>query len=435
MGGITLPSFLANVSLKRFQSESFIILDIGTFNVKALYIEEKSGRGEIVAHAFTQHVSSDINADGSFNVSGIMNTCRQALDKLRKASAQKRIFPKKVLLNIGGGFVFGKTLNQTYIRERPQEEIDERELGNIIQKVQQRSYEQIRKYFQKETARSELEVHIISADVQEVKIDGYQVVSPMGFKGKEIGVSLFNSYIPKLYLTIFQGIITDLRLELLSIVSGPYSVFRLLSNRNVSLTDLILVDIGGSITEIAITRKGKLEDVKSVPLGGSSFTKSISDTLKVGFWEAENIKRRFARGLVSGQVAKKLEAIIAKDVELFIRGLEVVLSEFSQLSLLPSRIYVYGGGSEIPSIGKFLRKTEWRDTLSFFANPTIEKLSPSAIVGVGKESETRSFLQPTGLEHAFWTVPFAIADTFLQKDVSGNEMNKALKRSLRLIQE
>jgi len=219
-------------------------------------------------------------------------------------------------------------------------------------------------------------VYIIDAMVQEVKIDGYQVVSVMGFKGKEIGVSIFNAYIPKLYLEIFEQIIADLHLELVSIVSEPHSLFRSIYGRDVSLADVILIDIGGSITEISIARKGKLEDTKSIPLGGSSFTKSIAENLKVGFWEAENIKQRFAQGIVSGPVAKKIETIVTKDIELFIHGLEVVLTDFSQLSLLPSQIYVYGGASDVPTIGKFLRKREWRSTLSFFSDPVVEKLSP-----------------------------------------------------------
>jgi len=156
MEGKLFPGFFRNIFRKRFGSESFIILDIGTFSVKALYIERKKSEVSTIAFSNKQHVGGDISADGSFNVSGITTTCRAALGEVRVKAAKGKNFTNRVFLGIGGGFVYGKTLTQTYIREHPQKEIDYGELNNIIQKVQQRNYEQIRKYFKKETGRSEL---------------------------------------------------------------------------------------------------------------------------------------------------------------------------------------------------------------------------------------------------------------------------------------
>jgi cell division protein FtsA len=379
---------------------------------------------KILGSAQILHAQGDITSDGSLNVPGITETCRLALDHLRSAQGIRRHLPKKAVLGIGGGFVYGKTLDQTYIRELPDEHIDEREIRNIIQKVQQRSFEQIRKYFRRETARSELEVYIINAAIQEFKIDGYEVKNPVGFQGKEISVSLFNSYIGKTNLDIFEQIMEALRLDLISIASEPYALARALVRFNPSLSDVILIDIGGSVSEIGMTRKGKLEDVRAIPIGGSSFTKSIAQNLKIGFWEAENIKRRFMEGEVSVAAAKKLESIIAYDAELFARGLAVVLAEFSHLALLPSRMYLYGGGSHAALIEKFLHQKKWREGLSFFAAPTVEILHPDFFSSVPPDSKDSSF-----------TVSVAISDSLREQSRGEDEIAKAVRRSVRLIQE
>ena len=203
MGGkILFPDFFARILPSRLRRESFIVLDIGTFGVKALAVEIKKGdgRGSVIAASSRYHVGSDINSDGTFNLEGISSTSRAVLNELRRLCAPKSGAIKDVLLGVGGGFVLGKTLIQTYIRENPQDEIDERELANIIQKVQQRNYEQIRRDYHKDTGRSELEVRIINSVVLETKIDGYQIVNPVGFKGKEISCAVFNAYIQKLSL-------------------------------------------------------------------------------------------------------------------------------------------------------------------------------------------------------------------------------------------
>jgi cell division protein FtsA len=365
---------------------------------------ETKGEQVNTSYSDKRHASGDISSDGSFNISGITNTCRSALADLPRSS-------KKTVLGIGGGFVYGKTLTQTYIREQPHKEIEESELANIIQKVQQRNFEQIRRDFKRETGRSELEVHIIAGSVQDIKIDGYQVVSPIGFKGKEVTCSLFNSYIPKIYLGIFNDLISALNLELAGIISQPYAVFSKQLKQNTAEQDFILIDIGGSATEVSVVRKGKLDDIRSISVGGSSFTRSISENLKIGFWEAENIKLKFSGGHVSATVAKKIESILAQDVELFLHGLEIVLSDLSQVTLLPASIYMYGGGALLPQILTSLKQNSWRENLSFFSKPGVQ-----------------------ALKFPDKTVPLSMVDAYLAQAKNENELARVLKRSLRLIQ-
>jgi len=426
MGGkIFFPDFLKKLLPSRLRRELFFVLDIGTFSVKGLIAEiEKEGKpGRILASSSRYHVSSDINTDGSFNIEGIIATSQAVISELRRQLGSKARVIKNTLLGIGGGFVFGKTITQTYIRENPQDEIDERELANIIQKVQQRNFDQIRRDFKKDTGKSELEVYIINSAVLEIKIDGYQIVNPVGFRGKEISCAVFNGYILKSYQVLFEKLISSLRLNLLQIMSEPYAIFNVLSKQNPAIYDFILIDIGGSVTEITLVRKGKLEDVRSISLGGSSFTNSIAESLKIGFWEAENIKRKFCKGDTSRRVAKLVEEIIMRDIELLLRGLELMLVDMSQVSLLPSNIYLYGGGSSIPLLCKVLGKKEWRESLSFFSRPIIVNLSLPAFA---QSLQNLSEMQ--------WAVSLALADLHINTKRREDELAKVIKRSVRLIQ-
>lgn len=426
MGGRSLFSdFLRNISLNRFRSESFIVLDIGTFSVKGLYGEVKSSELVISAFSNREYIGAgDINIDGSFNSEGITNTCRAVLTELKKSVTRRRRFTNKVVLGIGGGFVRGKTLTQSYIRDYPSEELGEGEFSNIVQKMQQRNYEQIRRDFKRETGRSELEVYLLNGALEDIKIDGHEVVNPIGFTGKEVSCGLFNSYIPKKHLELFEGIIKSLKLELVSVISQPHAVFSSLMYNGIAPADFVLIDIGGSATEISLARKGRLDDIRSISMGGSSFTKSISETLKVEFLEAENIKRIFAGEGVARYAAKRIEETVAADTGLFVRGLEMILSDLSQVSLLPSKIYMYGGGSRIPVISKAIKQPQWRASLSFSAKPVLTMLAPSRV------GCTTRILK----DDVLWTVPFSIARMYVEEKKRNDQISKNIRRSLRLIQ-
>ncbi|MBI1888513.1 MAG: hypothetical protein HYS15_01065 [Candidatus Spechtbacteria bacterium] len=427
MEGITISAFFRHILPRRFRSELVLVLDIGTFSVKALIGERKKEGYSIISRSVREYVGGEMNADGSLNVSGITHTVRQALGDLKHSENKRRLAPKKLVLGIGGGFVYGKTLLQTYIRDNPETEIDAREFVNIIQKCEQRSFEQIRKFFHRETERSELEVRIIQAVIQEIKIDGYEVKNPVGFKGKEVSLALFNAYIPKIYAKIFEDLASVLKLELVSIVSAPYEVFRVVMKNTKSGGDFILLDMGGSMTEVALARKGKLEDIRAIPMGGSSFTRRISESLKIGFWEAENIKRKLGTSLLGKSVSKKLEDMILRDAELFLHSLALILNDFSQVTLLPSRVYLYGGGSVLPIFQKLFLEHTWRDTLSFFAKPTIELLTPASL----GEAVNMQGISDVDMH---WTIPYGIAISQLLKEKSEEDTAKILRRSLRLIQ-
>ena len=101
----------------------------------------------------------------------------------------------------------------------------------------------------------------------------------------------------------------------------------------------------------------------------------------------------------------------------------MVLAELSQTTLLPPKIYIYGGGSKMPMIAKIFSQARWRDSLSFSSKPTAAVLSPS---GIG--------FSPQDLEEdVSWTVPLSLASTYIKEEKRSDDITKAVKRSLRLI--
>ena len=83
----------------------------------------------------------------------------------------------------------------------------------------------------------------------------------------------------------------------------------------------------------------------------------------------------------------------------------------------------------VPFLIKDLKEKDWRDSLSFFSAPSVDILEGETgiLSNLGKEKEE-------GMSGPQWTVPFAIANTFLDEKSKDDEVTKSLRRSLRLVQ-
>ena len=110
-------------------------------------------------------------------------------------------------------------------------------------------------------------------------------------------------------------------------------------------------------------------------LGGRAFTKSIADQMELPFPRAEETKLEYARG---GAVPRRDEVarIVADDVAIWAAGVELVMEELAEGDLLPSRVYVCGGGSRLPEIPAALRDEAFWRRLPFSRAPEIVEMAP-----------------------------------------------------------
>jgi len=128
-------------------------------------------------------------------------------------------------------------------------------------------------------------------------------------------------------------------------------------------------------------------------LGGRVFTKRIADELKVSFQEAEKLKLEYTAEKLESEKRDKIAAIVARDIEVWLSGVELTLEEFSQgkrfedNKLLPPQIYLCGGGSKLPEIQAALKTNNWAKELPFSRHPDIDTLHPNKIVTLTDETK------------------------------------------------
>ena len=299
-------------------------------------------------------------------------------------------------------------------------------MKNIIQKVQWRAFDKVRKELSWETGFSELDVKLINAAIVDVRIDGYKVTNPLGFQGKDVSIATFNAYAPLVHLGALQSIAQELDLDLLSVACQPYAVARCMGTENSVEFSAIFIDIGGGTTDVAVVRDGGIEGAKMFALGGRAFTKRISQELGVNFTEAEKIKIKYSQDKLEDKIKEKVKKAIDSDCKIWLSGVELALSEFSNVDLLPSQILLCGGGSVLPGIKSSLLSDKWTNNLPFAKKPNVYYIKPQDVTNIIDKTKQLTSQQDI--------TPMSLAN--LAIDLVGEEdpIHKILRRAVQMIQ-
>ncbi len=361
---------------KNRSDDPYIVsLDIGTEYVKVLIGEVKGDQVEIIGAARQRQRLTDMASGAVTDIAGVVENCDAALRIAERASG---VVARNTVIGIAGELVKGMTTSVSYRRSKPEVQIDMVELRDIIERVQRAAFEKARSQLEWETGAKDVQVKLVNAAVVDVMIDGYRITNPIGFQGKDVTISVFTAFAPMVHLGALQTVARDLDLNLINIAAEPFAVAKSVGADDSTEFSAIFIDIGGGTSDIAVVNNGGVVGTRMFAIGGRSFTKRIASTLGIGFEKAEELKLAHSAGELEKAQEKDISEALAKDVDVWISGVELALSEFDELDHLPNRILLCGGGSALPEIKEAL-SSDWYKELPFARKPKIDFVAPSDV--------------------------------------------------------
>ncbi len=416
--------------MKLFRRESptptALSVDIGTEFVKVLLFEVREGKGYVIGQGKARQRLSDMQGGHVTDISGVIATAAKAIDASFEQAGRTA---EQVIVGIAGELVKGTTTTTILSRPTPNQSINENELRDIITRAQAEILKKSRKELAWETGYAEIDVELVNSAVVSVKIDGYKVSNPIGFQGRQVEVSIYTSYAPNVHLGALQSIIDGLDLDLISVATEPYAVARCLGDVESGDISSIFIDVGGGTTDIAVVRGGGLEGTKMFALGGRVFTKRIANELKLSFAEAEKIKLAYADERLDDKDQARVKDFIEKDVVVWLSGVELALEEFASSErfadnkLLPTKIYLCGGGSLLPDLKKALETKQWTKGLPFAKQPEVQYIKPEQVSTIIDTTHRLTNVQDV--------TPMALANIALDLVGADNRVSNTMNRLLR----
>ena len=166
----------------------------------------------------------------------------------------------------------------------------------------------------------------------------------------------------------------------LRLISEAESLFLAFSGQKITA---IFLDIGGQFTKIVLMKGGQLQVVNGFEMGGEVFSQKLSQALGITKIQAESLKIKYTQRILSEGVRKRVKEILFFGSELWFNNLKLKLKDISHRAgkILPSTIFLFGGGSLLPEIEEILNEEKWED-LPFLGQPRIKFILPKDLKSI-----------------------------------------------------
>ncbi|MGI9027449.1 MAG: cell division FtsA domain-containing protein [Candidatus Saccharimonadales bacterium] len=406
-----------------------VALDVGTEFIKALVAKVDGSAVEIVGVGRAHQGLSDMQAGAIADIGGVVQNCN---DALAKAEEMAGVSVRTAVLGIAGELVKGTTTTVPCRRKDPELEIDIDEMEQIIKLAQERASTHAKENLALELGNNQLDVRLVNSALVGITIDGYQVTNPIGFKGRDMSVQLYTAFAPMIHIAALERTAKELDLDLLAVAAEPFAVARSVigDNPNASMS-AVLMDVGGGTTDIAVVNDGGVQGTQMFGIGGRAFTRSIERDLGTDFEHAEKLKLSISENTLPPKQHDAVTKALDKTCDVWVAGVELALSEFTELDHVPHRILLCGGGASLQSVTNALEETNWYSEVPFTRKPTIAFITPDQVVGITDktgEVNDHTYITAMGLLRV-------AADTFQQQSGdadTGGSIREKFDRMLRV---
>ncbi|OGI92417.1 hypothetical protein A2933_00450 [Candidatus Nomurabacteria bacterium RIFCSPLOWO2_01_FULL_46_18] len=173
-----------------------------------------------------------------------------------------------------------------------------------------------------------------------ISLNGYPTENPLFRRARELEMTIFISMGGKLFLEQAQAVIRDHfhrdEVKFSSLTMASFTAVRDLY----SLSDFLLVNIGGEITAIALVKKDILCESNSFPMGRNFIIREVARELGVTLEEAKSLVSLYKDEHAEGRVRVKLEKAIGKIRSDWLKKFQESLAGLSNDISLPSDIFV-----------------------------------------------------------------------------------------------
>ncbi len=263
-------------------SEIIVGLDIGTTKI-ACIVGRRNENGKIDILGYGRSESIGVKRGMVSNIEDTVNSIKKAVDE---ASATSGVDIKYVNVGIAGQHIKSLQHRGSLIRESNEKEINRLEIDKLSNDMYKLSM----------TAGEE----IIDVIPQDYIIDGEQgVKQPVGMLGSKIEAN-FHVIIGQ--TAAAKNILKCVKragLEMVDLILEPIASAESVLSDEEKEAGVVLVDIGGGTTDIAIFYDKIIRHTAVIPFGGDIITEDIREGCTIIKKHAEEVKIKFGSALAS----------------------------------------------------------------------------------------------------------------------------------------
>jgi len=359
---------------KKKETSRFLTVDIGSDTVKVMAFDvEETEKGPV---ASIIGVGKQDLLEESTRGGVIVNTedVTEALIKCVATACNGDNEATRAVMGVGGNLSIGLMTTVRIVRGKDVP-ITDKELDGIFGKTYEASLERVQNKLLETVGDPDVDVQMITSSVVYTRVDGKYVDDAVGMEGKRLELAVFTAFAPSYHLDILQEISANSGIELVAVAPTLYSLVKSLSYSKGTDFDGVIMDIGGEVTEVGVVFSGGIVDSRSLDIGGDHFTHELSNSMDLSPKDSEHKKLEYSYGRLAESDVLLIQGYMDNLLDIWLHGIELLFQEFVGVKTFAPKIYMVGGGAELPDIYEVTSKEPWTKSIPFKSPPEFSKLS------------------------------------------------------------
>ncbi len=372
-------------------SEIIVGLDIGTSKIAAIVgRRNENGKIEILGFGRTESIGVKRGV-----VANIDDTVQSITTAVKDAEGSSDTNIATVNVGIAGQHIKSIQYRGSYIRPNAEVEINQSDIDGLNENM-----------FKLAMNPGE---DIIDVIAQEYTVDGETgIKQPKGMLGHQLEANFHIITGQTMAAKNIYKCISKANLEVASLLLEPLASAEAVLSEEEKEAGVVLVDIGGGTTDIAIFQDGILRHTAVIPFGGDIITEDIKEGCTIIKKYAEDLKVKFGSALASenrdeevvaipglrGRPPKEitlrnLASIIQARMEEIIEHIYFEIKNSGYEKKLIAGIVLTGGGAQLKHISQLTEFITGMDTRIGYPNEHLapgvpeEMASPAYATGIG----------------------------------------------------
>ncbi|HOX76653.1 MAG TPA: cell division protein FtsA [Bacteroidales bacterium] len=373
------------------KSDIIVGLDIGTTKIAAIVgRRNEHGKIEILGYGNTQSIG--VKRGVVSNIENTVQSIRTAVEMAEKSSG---VEIRYVNVGIAGQHIKSLQHKGTIIRRDIENEISQQDIDTLHQNM-----------FNLNMNPGE---EIIDVIAQEYIVDGEEdVKQPIGMLGNTLEANFHIIIGQTAAAKNIYKCVRKAGLEVVDLILEPIASADAVLGEEEKEAGVVLVDIGGGTTDIAIFQDGIIRHTSVIPFGGEILTEDIKEGCSIIKKHAEELKIRFGSALASENredevvaipglrgrqpkeiTLKNLASIIQARMEEIIEHVYYEIKNSGYEKKLIAGIVLTGGGSLLKHLAQLTEFMTGMDTRIGYPNEHLapetldEMASPMYATGIG----------------------------------------------------
>lgn len=270
-------------------------LDIGTTKVVAMVGQRDAETGKIKILGYGKTESTGVIRGSVINIERTAEAVKRAIEQ---ASATSYVDISEVYVGIAGQHIESEILEQSFVRENDEEVFTREEIERLKLKVSRGTVPPGRRI-----------IHVIPRTFSVDGEGGFTEDNIVGMVGSRIDVTFNIITADTVAMRNIQRSVEMAGLELKGFILEPLVSAEAVLDESDKEAGVILVDIGGGTTDLAIFMNGILAHTAVIPLAGNIITSDIKIGCNILPKQAEALKVKFGSALPSESSDEQIVSI------------------------------------------------------------------------------------------------------------------------------